>query len=301
MIHVVGNCTVDLVFRLDAFPRPGETVIARERLVDVGGKGANQAVVAARFGLPVRLIAPLGRDAEGALARSRLLGEGLPGEALLWADAPTDQSIISVVPGGENTIVSSAAAADSLGAADVAAALAGLTAADAVLVQGNLSLSATRAALAAGDAAGALTLLNPAPVRWPADELWPLARIAVLNRIEAELLLGTAEPEAAVARLAERGVGTAIVTLGAGGLAVRDGGRTWRVPAVPVQAVDTAGAGDAFCGALVSSLVAGLDLDRALALAAEAAAVTVARPGTQRAFPQRDEAAALLAAARRAA
>jgi ribokinase len=293
-LYFVGNCTVDVFFMLDHFPEPGETMIASERFVDLGGKGANQAFAAHRFGLPVHLVAPIGDDADGQWARERLVAEGIGGEDLIIVETPTDQSIINVVPGGENTIVSSAMAAESLTQHDVARALQALAPGDAVAVQGNLTLEATVAALTTGKAAGVMTMLNPAPVRWSADKLWPLSSIAVLNNVEARALLGTDVPETAVRLLADRGVSTAIVTLGADGAVALASGRLRRIPAIPAHAVDTAGAGDTFCGALIAALTLGFDLDASLAVAIAAAAITVTRPGTQSAFPTHAEALELI-------
>ncbi len=108
-IHVVGNCTLDLILEVDRFPAPGETLIASGLRRELGGKGANQAVVARRFCDDVRLTAPLGQDGDGDWAAAALAAEGLGGASLLRVAAPTDLSVIYVAPDGENTIVSSAA------------------------------------------------------------------------------------------------------------------------------------------------------------------------------------------------
>lgn len=294
-IHVVGNCTVDVFFRVQRFPEPGETLLADERVLDLGGKGANQAVVAARFGVPVRLAAPLGGDPEGVAARARLAAEGLPESALIEVEAATDQSFIAVVPNGENTIISSAAAARSLSPDAARTALKGVAAGDIVMVQGNLSLDATRAALETARDAGARTFVNPAPIQWDYASIWPLADIAVLNRIESRNICGTDEPMAALTAFGGWGVGLAVVTLGAEGAVALDGDRIIELPAMPVAAVDAAGAGDAFCGALAAGLALGHSSAESLRLAICAAAHTVGRPGTQSAFPTAAEAAALLA------
>jgi ribokinase len=295
MIHVVGNCTVDVVFRVDHFPEPGETVLAQERFVDLGGKGANQAVVAARFGAPVRLVAPVGRDADGAWALARLCDEGLPSDALIQTAAPTDQSIITVVPSGENMIVSSAAAARSMTPDMARSAMAGVRPGDLVMVQGNLSQETTHAALRCARDAGAKTMVNPAPIQWSYEEIWPLCRIAVLNKVECRKLLGTNDLKVALVRLRLFGVDLPVVTLGSEGAAALDRDELTRLPAVPVEVVDTTGAGDAFCGALAAALSRGARAAAALDLAMRAAAITVTRRGTQSAFPTRAEAAALWA------
>lgn len=298
-VVVVGNCAVDLVLAVDRFPRPGETLVAGARRLDLGGKGANQAVAARRFGAPVRLVAPVGDDAEGAFARQRIAAERIDPDDLAMVDAPTDLSVITVAADAENMIVSTCAAADMLGIDAALAPLGSMRRGDVVVLQGNLRFEVTKAVLTEARRAGATTLLNPAPIRWQAAPVWPLVDIAVLNQVEARQLLETDDPAVALDRLAAAGVGMPIVTLGAEGLAARASGVPATLPAWPVPAVcDTAGAGDAFCGALAAALALGRPAADALAIALRAAALTVSRPGTQSAFPSSGEAAGILDAVR---
>jgi ribokinase len=298
-IHVLGNCTIDVSFEVERFPMPGETIIARSRRVDVGGKGVNQAVVASRFGIPVRLTAPVGTDAEGDFAMRVLSEEALDLAGIIRLPGASDQSIIYVAADGENTIVSSAAAADALTPAAAVAALASARASEWLMMQGNLSFETTMAAMEAARARRVRTILNPAPIRWPAHRLWPLCDIAVLNRVEAAALLGTGVPAEALAQLLAAGVGLAAITLGAEGAVFARDGSPVHVPAEPVRSVDTAGAGDTFCGALAAGLHRGLDPADAFRLASRAAALAVTRPGTHGSFPAANEAAGLLAEIRR--
>jgi len=295
-VHVVGNCTMDVIFGVDRFPAPGETLIARDRRVELGGKGVNQAVVARRFGAVVRLIAPLGTDADGDAAAAALRDEGIDPSTLPRAASPTDQSIIYVAPDGENTIVSTAAAAETLTPEIAEEALAAAGPGDWVMAQGNLTLETTLAALTAARARGARAFLNPAPVRWRADALWTLCDVAVLNRVEAEALTGRAAPAEAVRALRRAGVGLAVVTLGPAGALWAGPDGQGACPAAPTRAIDAAGAGDSFCGALIAALVAGRSAASALAAAARAAALTVSRRGTHASFPTVAEAAAILEA-----
>jgi ribokinase len=173
-VVVIGNCTVDLSFAVPRFPRAGETLLADEKLVDLGGKGANQAVVSARFGAGTLLAAPLGRDAEGEWALARLEAEGFTCESLLRGDFSTDQSIIYVRPGGENCIVSShqaAAAVTPDWAASILTRYAGPD--DILLMQGNLALDTTLEALKAARRSKVKTLLNPAPIHYSYERLLP--------------------------------------------------------------------------------------------------------------------------------
>ena len=296
-VHVVGNCTIDTFFRLDRFPEPGETLIATGHDVDLGGKGANQAVVAARFGVETRLVAPLGDDVEGTSARDRLAAEGLAGNGLMRVGHATDQSIVYVNSSGENTIVSSVAAARAM-TPTMALAVLDVAAHDIVMVQGNLTRATTLAVLRRARERGARTFVNPAPIQWGYADVWPLADVAVLNRVEAQVLLGTRDPRKTLAALRAAGVRCAAITLGAEGAVVGDAsGATFDKPAIDTNVVDTAGAGDTFCGALAAALARDYSIEAGLDLALRAAAITVARTGTQSAFPTRYEVSDLLKAA----
>jgi ribokinase len=292
-VFVVGNCAVDIVLPVPRLPRPGETVLADGRLVDLGGKGANQAVVLARSAVPTVCGAVLGEDSEAAFARERLAREPFADLRLLSAAVPTDQSIITVTPGGENAIVSTALAARSLGPAQADMMLEGLGAGDTLLMQGNLSAETTLHCLKAARRAGARTALNPAPIQFDYAPLWPLTDIAILNEVELRDLAGGAG-DAAARRLSDRGVGTLIVTLGAAGAVAYEGDEKLTVPAPRVEAVDTAGAGDVFCGVLAAGLALGRSLRTAMEAAVAAASESVTRPGTQSSFPSAPELAALL-------
>ena len=199
-----------------------------------------------------------------------------------------------MAPDGENTIVSTALAADSVTPDLAAGALGGAVPGDWLMMQGNLSFATTRAALAAARAAGVRTLLNPAPVRWPAAELWPLCDVAVVNRVEAEAFTGTGEPEAALERLIAAGARAAVVTLGAEGVRWLSAEGRGARPAEPVAAIDATGAGDSFCGTLCAALAAGATFPRAIDAASRAAAICVPRRGTHASFPTRAEAQAIL-------
>jgi ribokinase len=293
-VIVVGNCTVDLSFAVPCLPRAGETVLASERRVDLGGKGANQAVVASRFGAQTILAAPIGRDSDGEWACGHLAAEGLSLAALWRSEAPTDQSVIWVSSDGENSIVSThhaALEASPQWAEDILAGHA--EPGDILLMQGNLSVETTRAALVAGRRAGMTTVLNPAPVQPGYAALLPLAHIAVLNRVEAIMLGGDDDALHAGASIHAAGVPQVIVTLGAEGAVLMNGRDVVHLPSHKVRVVDSVGAGDTLCGAFVAALTRGLPAPRALALAVESASLTVTRKGTQASFPTRAEGEAL--------
>ncbi len=202
--------------------------------------------------------------------------------------------MIYVTPDGENAIVSTHQAARTTTpawAAQIVRRHAGPR--DIILLQGNLPLETTRQALAQARAAGMMTVLNPAPIQYSCDALFPFVDLAILNEIEAIELGGASEPIQAGASIQARGVPKVIVTLGGAGAVLIDSGGITRVPAPAVEALDTVGAGDTLCGALVAALTRGLSAVAALRLAVEAASLAVTRKGTQSSFPSRSEARAI--------
>lgn len=298
---VLGNAGIDLLCPVPHLPRPGETLVARGASRAPGGKGLNQAVVAARAGAAVHLVAPVGRDAAAAELAAALAGEPLAALTLLPQDAATDLSLLMVAPDAENCILSLGAAAEVLTEDAAEAAAAALAPGDLLLLQGNLSERATRAALRVAASRGARSLLNTAPLSWPMAPLLPLCALVVANAGEAEALTGR---QGAAAAEALRGAGAvrAIVTLGAGGCAAATPEGLSHHPAPAARAVDTTGAGDTFCGLLAALLLAAPDgaeaeLAPAIALAQRAAALSVTRPGAFAALPSRAELRALRAGA----
>lgn len=283
-VVVVGNAGLDRRLAVPRLPLAGETLIGTGGETAPGGKGLNQAVVAARCGGPVRFCAPLGSDAgEADALEAMLVAEGL--ETLLpRLPCPTDFSLLMVLPDGENSIVSTSACSLALDWDQAAPALREVGLGDVLLVQGNLSLDLTERLLRAARAAGATTLFNPAPF-WPgAERLARYCDLLVANRGEAEAF-----------GEALRDAGRAIVTLGAEGCRLIDGATERAFAAERVAATDTTGCGDTFCGVLAAVLTGGRTLDDAIAAAQRAAALTATRPGAFAALPTRDELRALLA------
>jgi ribokinase len=288
-VVVIGNATVDLSYEVPRLPAAGETVLAQAKQVDAGGKGLNQAVVARRAGAEVVYCAPLGSDALAEVILERLETEGLGVRHLWRLPVPTDESLIFVTPSGENAIVSTAAAAHALDQAAVAPVLAVLRASDLLLMQGNLTRALTAFCLTRASAAGVRTMLNPAPIAFDYNGLWPAVDIAVVNEVESACLSGEPDPSAAADALRREGVGAVVTTLGAKGVRLVDGEGERQVPAPEVKAVDTTGAGDVFCGVLAAALEAALDWQAALRWAVAAASLSVTRRGTASAFPSADE------------
>ena len=294
--YVIGNVAMDETIKVDQWPAAGVSIFGSHGSSDLGGKGANQALVMARCGLPTTLVSPVGEDSRAGTIAGLLAAEPVESRLIRLAGRTTDVSIIFTMPDGENAIVTTTDAAESLRPQDALPALAAAKVGDLAVFQGNLGVPATAALLAEARRRGMTTALNPSPLRPGFDSLWPVVDIAFLNVSEAQALTGTAG-EAAARVLHGHGVGTVVLTLGAAGALLSGGGSAVRVAARPAVAVDTAGAGDTFMGtALASAALRGTRLDeRALVHAATASALTVSRKGTLGAFPTVEEIRAILA------
>jgi ribokinase len=293
MIHVVGNVAIDTVVRVARFANPGETIIADGAVEDMGGKGSNQAVVIARAGVPVRLVAAVGNDAAGRSVRERLSQEGVITDGLWTWSGPTDRCIIQVDARGENTIVSligAAQAFDPLAMTDLAQRV---TSGDTVLFQGNLRPEVLRRCLAFARERGAVTVLNPSPISAPEDYDWRQVDVAIMNSGESRVLTGEAYAQTAAERLRKAGVKVVVVTLGAPGAymlseegqGIMTGLRSRAAPPV----VDTTGAGDVFAGAFVAAHALEFGWGQALTLASHAASLSVTRSGVLASFPSAAE------------
>ncbi len=290
-VWVLGNAGFDLGVRLPRLPLPGETFLGEEAGRAPGGKGLNQAVAAVRAGAAVHLLAPLGTDAAADDVAAALAAEGFAGLDLPRLPHMTDFSVLMVLPDGENSITGAGPCAAAFPAEQAAGFAARAAPEDLLVLQGNLAQAATLAALEA--ARGVRTMLNPAPLWWDVAPLLPLCRILVANRGEAAAISGEADPAHAASWLHAAGVGAAIVTLGAGGCLAVDAAGLRHWPAAAVQAVDTTGCGDTFCGVLAAGLAAGMPFDAAIPRAQRAAAITASRAGAYAALPTRQELAGL--------
>ena len=285
-VFVLGNAGVDLTLALPHLARPGETAVATSGHRAPGGKGLNQAVVAARAGAHVNFCAPVGNDADGRLVAAALDCEPLAERLLLPKPCSTDQSIVMVAEDGENSIVSLCGCADTLTEEEAERFASAVDVQDWLLLQGNLTAAATLAAIRA---ARGRVVLNTAPFRWPAGPLLPYCTILVANRVEAETMSGTSDPAAAAMRLHAQGCAVALVTLGAEGCLWADAAGLSRRPAVAVRPVDTSGAGDTFCGVLVARLAEGAALADVIPAAQAAAALSVTRRGAFESIPEAGE------------
>jgi ribokinase len=294
LIVVVGSLNLDLVVRVPRLPGPGETVSGGDVFRNPGGKGANQAVAAARLGRGVAMVGCVGDDQAGRDLLASLRAHGVDtAHVRVVEGVPSGAAFITVREDGENQIVVSPGANARLTAEDAVRAGAALRAAAVTLLQLEIPLAAVAAA---ARAAGGTVVLNPAPVQALPEELLGEVDVLVPNRVELAQLAaapapGTVEEAAELAgRLPSRAV---VVTLGADGALVVEQGHASHVPAVPVRPVDTTAAGDAFCGGLADALAGGAALQDAARWAVRVAAAACTRPGAQASLPTPSEARTL--------
>lgn len=285
-VCVVGNAAIDLNLRVACLPQPGETTLALETVSDFGGKGANQAVVAARAGAATQLFAALGCDADGERILACLIGAGVDTAHVVRLCCATDLSIVTVDARAENTIVTRNDAAASY-RPDARTLLAATDTGDWVVLQGNLSTQVTMDMLHAARRNRRRTLFNPGPVRLDYRLILASVDVLVVNRCEAAALSAIDDPIRAAAALHQAGASEVLVTLGADGVIWCNDCGAKSVAAVRAKVVDSVGAGDAFCGTLVAALAQGLPMPLALRWALSVAALTVARRGAQASFPDR--------------
>ncbi len=286
---VIGNVALDETVAVDDLPMHGASIHGQAGAGDLGGKGANQAVVLGRAGLACCLCAAVGDDSRAADIRARLMAEPIETDLVTIADVASDLSIILRARSGENAIITTTDAASRLSPDAAGAVLQRAGPGDLLVMQGNLSAQTTIAALRQARDRGMQTALNPSPLRSYLSTLWPLVDTVFVNESEAAALGGTGTLLAA-------GVTQIVLTLGAAGARLVTADEDLMIAAQPCAVVDTTGAGDCFMAtALASAALRGVRLDlRALHHAAAAAAITVSRPGTGAAFPTRAELAMIL-------
>ncbi|MCU0961107.1 MAG: ribokinase [Pirellulaceae bacterium] len=299
-IVVVGSSNTDMILQMTHIPRPGETILGGRFSMAAGGKGANQAVAAARAGGHVTLLARVGKDLFGQQAVAGFRRDGIDVQYIVEdEEAPSGVALIFVAEDGENSIGVASGANLRLSPADVQRAADVIRAADVVVMQLETPLETVRATAALAAAQGVPVILNPAPAQPLDDDLLRLISVLTPNESEAELLTGVpvsamGGAAQAAAQLRAKGVGTVIVTLGARGALVAAADFQLDIPAFPVQPVDTTAAGDVFNGALAVALAEGAALEPAVRFASAAAACSVTKLGAQPSAPPRAEIEALL-------
>ena len=300
VIAVVGSLNIDLIAYVGRVPGAGETVIGDRFVMGFGGKGANQAVMAARLGARVSMVGALGDDVYAGMTFENLERQRVDARHVARVEGSSGVAPIWVEPDGTNRIIVVPGANDRVDPESAAAAVRSLEGVRVVVGQLEIPQRVTTAAFLAARELGATTILNPAPAAALDADLLAAADWLIPNESEFAILAGVEsfdpDDDAELARYA-RSLGQRLaITLGSRGAAVvSSDGRVARVPAEPVKAIDTTGAGDAFVGAFAFGLAAGLDEVHAIRLGILCASDSVTKPGTQSSFASPEEAAALLA------
>ncbi|MGU3782191.1 ribokinase [Burkholderia metallica] len=296
-VAVVGSVNIDLVTRAPRLPVPGETLLGTDFQTVHGGKGANQAVAAARLGASVAMIGCVGDDAFGARLHDALAAEGIDLTHLdRIGGAATGVATITVDEGGANSIVVVPGANARLDADRIDAARETIAGAAMLVCQLEVPVTTVARAIACASAHHTPVLLNPAPAQPLFDALLARVDYLVVNETEAESLTGIAVgDDASAVRAADalraKGVGNVLVTLGARGVCWRGGAGNGRLRAMPVVAVDTTAAGDTFVGGFAAARAGGASMNDAIDFGQRAAAISVTRYGAQTSIPTRDEVA----------
>ncbi|MDH7600547.1 MAG: ribokinase [Armatimonadota bacterium] len=294
-ITVVGSSNVDIVVKADHIPRPGETVIGGDFVMVPGGKGANQAVCAAKLGADVTLVARVGDDAFGRMSLENFEKSGVRTDyVIVDREHPSGIALIAVDSRGENAIVVAPGANHALSPADVDKAKSAIAESSVLVVQLEIPAETVQRAIELAKSLGIRVILNPAPIRPLSRELLAQVDVLVPNEHEAAYLVGEdssehLDPKRAARQLRELGVANVIITLGSAGVLVATDSAESLIEAFKVEAVDTTAAGDAFTGALACAIAEGSAIMEAAKFAAKVAAISVTRMGAQTSMPSREE------------
>ena len=294
-VVVVGGFNTDFTIKTARLPNPGETVIGGVFSKGGGGKGANQAVAAARAGADVSFIARVGNDAHGREGMQGLTAEHVNTRHVIHdPESPTGVAFIVVDDHGENSIVVAAGANGRLSPSDIDKAEDAIATAGVLLVQLESPLAAVQSAIRTARLHGAVVILNPAPAQSLKSDLLCNVDIITPNRLEAEMITGmkvsdSASLHAVARQILEYGVKHVIITLGQGGILVATKNAAEVIPAYKVRAVDSTGAGDVFSGSLAAFLAEGMAMEESIRMAIASASISVTRMGAQFSAPLRPE------------
>lgn len=296
MLCVLGSINIDHVMRVSYFPQAGETIIGKSYQLAYGGKGANQAVAAARLGADVQFIAAIGADQMGQTMKNAFAADGINTQGIITIEQQnTGLAMIQVADNGENNIAIHAGANAALGAEKVIAQQSMITESAMLLTQLETPVDAILKAVTIAKQAGKTTLLNPAPAQALPSELLKQIDIITPNETETQILTGIAvhdEGSAAQAAniLHRQGINIVIITLGAKGAYLsQQNTNAEMITGFQVEAIDSTAAGDTFNGALATALLEGKDMRDAIRFAHAAAALSVTKLGAQNAIPYRQE------------
>ncbi len=294
-IVVVGSSNMDLVVKAARIPAVGETILGGDFIMTPGGKGANQAVAAAKLGADVYLIAKLGEDVFGRQSLSNFNTEAINTEYVTRSkDTPSGVALITVDQAGNNVIVVAPGANSELSADDVENARSAIASSGAVVAQLEVPLDTVEFAARLAKSCGVPFILDPAPAQRLNAEFLSTVDVLTPNETEAHILTGIEVTDensarAAAGNLLERGAGAVALSMGAKGYLLASGGKTEFVPAIAVDAVDTTAAGDAFTGSLAVGLARGEGIADAAHFANHVAALSVTRMGAQSSMPSTEE------------
>jgi ribokinase len=294
-IVVIGSSNTDMVVKSKKIPAPGETVIGGNFLMNPGGKGANQAVSAARLKGNVTFVTKTGNDLFGEQAKDLFLEEGIDTRFMIKdLKNPSGVALISVDENGENCIVVAPGSNATLSAYDISDEVYGNDPSDVFLMQLEIPLSTVEYVAQKMAEKGNRVILNPAPARQLSDDLLKSLYVITPNEIEAEILTGikvvdTSSAERSAEKIYLKGAANVIITMGDAGALLYTGKSAKMIPVIPVKAIDSTAAGDVFNGALAVALSEGTDLEEAVDFANKAASISVTRMGAQVSAPYRNE------------
>ena len=285
MIYIVGSINLDYVARLEALPLPGETVLGSSLVKSPGGKGANQAVAAQRAGAPVRMIACSGRDLDGELATKFLAQDGVDLSGVERTEMPTGIAIIEIDAKGENSIAVLPGANEAVSSEMVKKYLQGLNNSDLVVLQQEIPQEATLTALCMAKQAGAMSILNVAPVLADSGDAVAQADLIIVNETEFEKIADLEASSNAADQWCQQTGKALALTLGADGAILAGVGESSHIRPPAIDPVDTVGAGDTFCGYLAAGLHNELSYKDAVETAVVASAKACLASGAQEAMP----------------
>ena len=293
-ILVIGSSNTDMTIKCGRLPLPGETVMGADFITGAGGKGANQAVAAARLGGNVTFVCKVGCDDLGDRAVLGYEADGIDTSRILRSVQPSGAALILVDEAGENSIAVAPGANGDLSVEDIESMSDLIRSADVLLIQLEIPVPSVMRAVQIAHEAGVFVILNPAPACPLPDEIFPCLSLIVPNRTETARMTGMELGDAYTAReavrcLLRKGVENVILTMGSEGSQVYSKGAFTQIAALKVDAVDTTAAGDTFCGALAVAISEGLSLEAAAVFATKASALTVQKMGAQSSIPYRKE------------
>lgn len=294
-IVVLGSCNTDMVVKSSRLPVPGETILGGTFMMNPGGKGANQAVAAARLGGNVTFVTKTGNDLFGRQSIELYNDENINTEFISSdPDLPSGVALITVDGEGENCIVVASGANGSLSPADVKDSEKEIASADILLMQLEVPIETVEYAAKMAKKNGVKVILNPAPAQSLSNDLLSNIHMIIPNETEAEIISGIKVTDVESAKKAadmicSKGVDIVVITMGSAGALIKEGNQYHQIPALRVKAVDTTAAGDTFCGAISVALSEGKSLVDAIKFANQCSAITVTRMGAQASIPYRKE------------